>query len=161
MLGEDAVELQVDGALEADAGDVGPVEENVGGDGVQQEYEGGDEGEDCRQVGAQGGARDEGRDGLEDGGLRMLDDVRIVCVCVMMAYFDGGDQERYKTLAVTVHVSILRFGGHDAAVAAAAWCLFGRGEVDALQAMMTLECQASHETLLNLTRSFSILQSIP
>jgi hypothetical protein len=66
----DVVELEVYGAFEADARDIEPVEEGVGGGGEGEEDEGGGEEEEGGQIGAESSARDEGLDGTEDGGLR-------------------------------------------------------------------------------------------
>lgn len=85
MLRKDTIELEVDGAFEADARNVGPVEEDVSDDRVEEENEGGEDGENRGQVGAEGGTRDEGRDGFEDDGLQALDKLRSCC---LGAYFD-------------------------------------------------------------------------
>ena len=51
-VGDDDGELQVDGTVEADAGDVCRVEEDVGGDGEDDEEERGAEEEEGAEVGA-------------------------------------------------------------------------------------------------------------
>lgn len=55
---EDVVELEVDGTREADARDIGPVEQGVGYDCDAEENEAGGNGEEGGEVGAAGGAGD-------------------------------------------------------------------------------------------------------
>lgn len=84
----------MDSAFEADARDVGVVEEDVGRNSVQEEDKGRDQGEECGEIGAEGRAGDEGGDGFEESGLCIVVLVGrgLFWSIEMKAYFDRGYQ---------------------------------------------------------------------